>query len=183
MIDVKIEITNGRYLSSIQRDDKEALIEHLKAKEIYERTALIPYPYSEADADWWINTRLEARKNLEREVVFGIRNPDGHLIGAIGAQLEEIGLHHRAEFGYWLAKPYWGQGITTDAVRVFIRYAFSELKLSKLTADVFAFNTASARVLEKNGFQKEGYLRQHYFKDGKFIDAIAYGLLKQDLRS
>src|SRR5215467_11607610 len=102
----KIHVRDGTYLSSIGLDDKEALIEHLKAKEIYERTALIPYPYSEADADWWINTRLEATKNLEKEVVFAIRNPDGELIGAIGAQLDEIGLYHRAEFGYWLAKPY-----------------------------------------------------------------------------
>jgi len=178
----KIHVREGTYLSSIGLSDKLALIEHLKEREIYERTALIPYPYSEADADWWINTRLEARKNLDKEVVFAIRGSDGELIGAVGAQLDDIGLTHRAEFGYWLAKPYWGHGIMTDAVAAFVEYAFRELMLSKLTADVFAFNTASARVLEKNGFQKEGYLRQHYFKDGHFIDAIAYGLLKDECR-
>ncbi|MGH9880451.1 MAG: GNAT family N-acetyltransferase, partial [Pyrinomonadaceae bacterium] len=90
---------------------------------------------------------------------------------------------HRVEFGYWLARPYWGQGIMTDAVRVFVRYAFSELGLLRLTAHVFESNIASARVLEKNGFKLEGHLREHFIKDGKLIDVRFYGLLKEDLAS
>lgn len=89
---------------------------------------------------------------------------------------------HRAEIGYWLARPFWGQGIMTDAVRAFVRYAFSELELLRLTAHVFENNVASSRVLEKNGFLLEGKLREHFFKDGNFLDARLYGLLKHDVR-
>ena len=69
----------------------------------------------------------------------------------------------------------------TDVVRAYVDYAFRELKLKRLTAHTFAFNLASARVLEKNGFKLEGRLRKHLLKDGKLIDARFYGLLKEDL--
>jgi len=68
----------------------------------------------------------------------------------------------------------------TDAVRVYVRYAFTELNLLKLTAHVFAENLASARVLEKNSFKLEGKLRQHFLKDSRLLDALSYGLLKED---
>jgi ribosomal-protein-alanine N-acetyltransferase len=69
----------------------------------------------------------------------------------------------------------------TDAVKTYVHYAFAELELLRLTAHVFAFNLASARVLEKNGFKLEGHLRKHFCKDGNLIDANLYGLLKEDL--
>jgi RimJ/RimL family protein N-acetyltransferase len=50
--------------------------------------------------------------------------------------------------------------------------------LAKITAHVFAFNTASARVLEKCGFVQEGHLRNHHQKDGNLIDARLYALLR-----
>ena len=69
----------------------------------------------------------------------------------------------------------------TDAVRTYVTYAFSELRLLRLTAHVFEFNVGSARVLEKNGFKLEGRLRKHLRKDDKLLDARIYGLLKEDL--
>jgi ribosomal-protein-alanine N-acetyltransferase len=66
----------------------------------------------------------------------------------------------------------------TAAVRAACTLAFSELNLAKLTAHVFPGNGASARALEKCGFEREGYLRQHFVKEGKYLDGIAFGLLK-----
>ena len=82
------------------------------------------------------------------------------------------------EIGYWLAKPFWGRGIMTAVVRTLCDYAFAEFGLVKISAHVFANNPASARVLEKCGFVREGLLRRHYHKDGQYFDGLALGLLK-----
>ena len=62
----------------------------------------------------------------------------------------------------------------TDVIRTACDFAIAQWKLVRITAHVFDFNVASARVLEKNGFEYEGLLRKHHFKDGKFIDAKLY---------
>ncbi len=168
------------YLSPIRDADKSAMLEYLSTNDVQLTTLHIPYPYSEADADAWITKRKEHAQRAGKEVSFAIREASGKMIGAVGADSFEPGTTHRAEIGYWLAKPYWGQGIMTDVVGAYIRYAFDELKLVKLVAHVFEFNAGSARVLEKNGFKFEGRLRKHYQKNGELFDARAYGLLKED---
>ena len=80
--------------------------------------------------------------------------------------------------GYWLAKPLWGRGIMTAVVQRLCQHAFEEFGLVKITAHVFSHNTASARALEKCGFQEEGFLRKHFLKDGRFLDARLLALLK-----
>ena len=179
---LKIKVREGIYLSSIQPTDKSALLEYLHTRDVYNTTLSIPHPYLEADAESWIQKRIEHTKRLDKEISFAIRNAEDKLIGGIGAIAIEPGSSHRAEIGYWLAKPFWGQGIMTDAVRAYAGYAFNELQLLRLTARTFEFNVGSARVLEKNGFKLEGYLRKHLMKDGKLLDARVYGLLKEDLQ-
>ena len=68
----------------------------------------------------------------------------------------------------------------TAVVRRACDFAFNNWGLVKIAAHVFAFNVASARVLEKCGFEQEGYLRQHVLKGGIYVDRKAYGLLRQD---
>ena len=92
---------------------------------------------------------------------WAIRNAEDHLIGGCGFNDFQMGKSHRAEIGYWLAKPFWGQGIMTAVVRRACQYAFEEFGLVKIIAHVNATNPASARVLEKCGFEQEGYLKKH----------------------
>ena len=66
----------------------------------------------------------------------------------------------------------------TAVVQRVCQHAFEEFGLVKITAHVFAHNPASARVLEKCGFQQEGFLRHHFLKDGQFLEARLFGLLK-----
>jgi len=75
------------------------------------------------------------------------------------------------------AKPFWRRGIMTAVVQAVCRHAFVNLGLAKIVAHTSPFNHASARVLERCGFESQGYLQRHYPKVGKFIDAKAYGLL------
>ena len=182
MSQLRINVREGIYLSRVKLADKPALVEHLRTREIHDTTLTIPYPYSRADADWWIKKRIEHTRKQGKESTFAIRDA-GKLIGVVGADNSEVGTAaHRAEIGYWLAKPYWGHGLTTDAVRAFVSYAFDKLQVLRLTAQVFEFNLASARVLEKNGFTLEGRLREHLCKEGRLIDVRFYGLLKDELQ-
>lgn len=167
-------IQNDFYLSEITDADKPAFIEHFKEKEIYNNTLRIPFPYTQEDADSWIEWTTTETKSLGRPINFAIRRRDGYLIGGIGFHGYDLDEPHRAELGYWLAKPYWKNGIMTEAVKSMCHYAFEELGLARLTAHVFHFNFGSARVLEKAGFQLEGYLRNHYSKDGQIFDGKLY---------
>ena len=85
-----------------------------------------------------------------------------------------------AELGYWLAEPYWGRGLMTEAVRAVTRYAFDELGLFRIEAGVFGWNVSSVRVLEKVGYSFEGRLRKQVFKDGQRVDVLLYSRLRTD---
>jgi RimJ/RimL family protein N-acetyltransferase len=167
------------HLSEFLASDKPALVEHLKEKAIYDRTLRIPYPYGEADADEWLAISARSTRQQGRPVHWAIRNQEGFLLGGCGLNGFEIGKSHLAEIGYWLAKPCWGRGIMTAVVSRVCEFAFCEFGLAKIVAHVFAENHASARVLEKCGFQQEGFLRKHHLKDGQFVDARLFALLKE----
>jgi [ribosomal protein S5]-alanine N-acetyltransferase len=100
----------------------------------------------------------------------------GSLIGSVG--FDGLTKGHRAEIGYWLAKDWWGRGIMTAVVGRACEYAFAEWKLVRITAHVFESNIASARVLEKNGFEFEGLLRKHHLKDGTFLNSRLFALVR-----
>jgi [ribosomal protein S5]-alanine N-acetyltransferase len=165
-------------LTEFRPSDKPALIEHLRDKEIYDHTLRIPYPYTEAEAEKWLGIVARTTQLQGRAVHWAIRNAEDFLIGGCGFDGFQVGESHRAEIGYWLAKAYWNQGMMTAVVRRVCQYAFEEFGLMKIIAHVFATNPASARVLEKCGFEQEGYLKKHYLKDGQLIDAKLYALLR-----
>jgi [ribosomal protein S5]-alanine N-acetyltransferase len=182
---VNLKINDSYHISDIGLQDKPAYLEHLQEKQIYLQTLAIPYPYTPADADWWINHNIEATKKQDgRSVNWAIRrSSDDYLVGGIGFHDHQIGKNHRAELGYWLAKSLWNKGIMTEAVKKATEYGVKELGLKKITAHVFAFNAGSAKVLEKCGYQCEGYLRNHFKKDGKILDCKLYAFIVSDFKS
>ena len=177
---MRIEAAYGIHLTEIRRSDQDALIEYLNEPDIYATTVRIPFPYTPADAQEWFALVEKLTAENGQPFNWAIRDDAGKLIGDINFEREaaERSRSHRAEVGYWLAKPFWGRGIMTAVVAAACRQAVATLELTRITANVFSFNAASARVLEKCGFEQEGYLKKHYFKDGQFIDAKAYGLVK-----
>jgi ribosomal-protein-alanine N-acetyltransferase len=175
---MKLEIANGIRLTEYRRSDQYALIEFLNEPEIYARTLRIPFPYTVADAENWFDLVEKRTEQNGCPVSRAIRNEADKLIGGVGLEGPSLDRSHRAEIGYWLAKPFWGRGIMTAVVGAVCRHAVDGLRLGKITAHVFSFNDASARVLEKCGFEQEGFLRQHFLKDGQLIDVKAYGLVR-----
>jgi RimJ/RimL family protein N-acetyltransferase len=175
---MSIRITDELVLSTFEASDKNALVRHLNDYEIYRHTLRIPFPYTDVDAETWLSICAENIRQQRQPVNWAIRHAGLGLIGGIGLDGLKIGQAHRAEIGYWLARDYWARGIMSAAVERVCGHAFAEFGLEKITAHVFATNPASARVLEKCGFQQEGYLRRHYVKDGKLIDAMLFARLK-----
>lgn len=171
--DIRLEVTDGFYLSPIVRADKAAYLEHFADPEIAHNLLAIPFPYTEADADWWLD-RCEQSVGSPM-TNFALRAPSGYLIGAIGVVGALSADAHSAEFGYWLAQSYRGHGLMPRVIRTFSDYAFQQLRIHRLFATPFSSNLASHRALEKAGFQREGLLRHHHLKQGIYLDAIVYG--------
>lgn len=86
----------------------------------------------------------------------------------------------RAEMGYSLAAAAWGLGFMHEALSTLVGYAFGELDLHRIEADIDPRNTGSARSLERLGFQREGLLRQRWIVAGEVSDTAFYGLLRSE---
>jgi ribosomal-protein-alanine N-acetyltransferase len=115
---------------------------------------------AEGRACYWI---------VEREV-------DGEVVGL--CDISEIDRRHRrAEVGYMLAEPFWGQGYGSEAMAAVVEHARGELDLKRLTARVHLGNVASIALLKKLGFEQEGILRGFVERDGARRDCALFGLL------
>jgi [ribosomal protein S5]-alanine N-acetyltransferase len=179
MSEFKIILDNGFSISNFMQGDQNFLIQYLAEKEIYNNTLAIPYPYTQADADWWIDFNLKRyAENKGMSCNWALRDQENKLIGGIGFMDYVVGQSHKAELGYWLAKPYWGLGIMPNAVKRVCEFGFNKLGLVRITAHVFEFNQRSSSVLEKSGFLLEGVLKKNYKKDGKIFDARLYSLIR-----
>jgi RimJ/RimL family protein N-acetyltransferase len=77
-------------------------------------------------------------------------------------------------------REYWGKGYGTDAVRVILRYVFTELNLRRVTLGVFAYNSRAIKSYEKAGFKVEGRLRQYIARDGQRSDMVVMGVLREE---
>lgn len=83
--------------------------------------------------------------------------------------------------GYYLAEAYWGKGIATEAVHTIVKYLFEEVVINRIQAEVMPLNEPSKKVLLKNGFLKEGLIRQASLWSGKgIVDLEIYSYLKED---
>jgi [ribosomal protein S5]-alanine N-acetyltransferase len=86
----------------------------------------------------------------------------------------------RAELGFVLGSPAWGQGYMTEALVAFLNHGFRDLDLNRVEADTDPRNLASIKTLERLGFVREGLLRERWITSGQKSDAALYGLLESD---
>ena len=134
----------------------------------------MPHPYTLEDAEIYVRERVENPDKL----MFCIE-VEGEAVGGIGLHPGQDVNRLTAELGYWLGEAYWGRGIATAAVRAVVRHGFDTLPLNRIEAYVYANNPASARVLEKTGFEYEGRLRRSVIKDGQVLDSLLYARLRE----
>lgn len=137
----------------------------------------LPYPYTEDNAREFIRAMLHADKHT----VFAFAvTADDRTVGSIGV-FRQTNIHvHTAEMGYYIAEPFWGRGLGTDAVKQASRWVFENTDILRIFAEPFAYNLASCRILEKNGFLCEGTLRSNAVKNGRVMDMKMYSLVKDE---
>jgi [ribosomal protein S5]-alanine N-acetyltransferase len=161
-------------LTEVRESDPPSLVKYLNDVEINQNTLLIPYPYTLADGDFFVNLCREREQKYGHIVNWAIRNSDGEMIGGIGRLMKsDMGSTHKDEFGYWMAEPYRGQGLMTEVVRIFSDY-WLQHGLMRMEAVIFPHNIASMRVVEKAGFDREAYCKMYHYKNGEPIDGIMY---------
>ena len=91
--------------------------------------------------------------------------------------------HYRAEIGYVLHPDYWRKGIMSEVLQTVLKFGFETLKFHSIEANVNPENAASIRLLEKQGFVREGYFRENYYYRGQFLDSAIYSLLEKDFKN
>ncbi|MFP7169564.1 GNAT family N-acetyltransferase [Terribacillus halophilus] len=106
---------------------------------------------------------------------------EGRFLGTIG--LHQVNRsNRRAEIGYELHPDHWKKGFASEAMEAVLGYCFHELDLLRIGAMVYPENEASAALLEKHGFMKEGLLHSYYYHGGEAHDANVYALLREGWR-
>jgi len=161
--------------------DIPTLLPLIGAREVAATTLRIPHPYTESDArDFIAATQRDVSISNEWRLAIAIRESDA-LCGGVGLRLEPD--HSRAELGYWIGVPHWGNGYATEAAQALMKYGFDSLHLHRIFASHVAGNIASARVLQKIGMRYEGCHRAHILKWGEFLDLEMYGMLASDSAS
>lgn len=131
---------------------------------------------------FWENEEkwLEQKTQDSHSLILAVETKQGKHIGNIS--LENIDWISRSAVGGIMIgdKQEWNQGYATEAEKLFLAHAFRSLNLNRICAHIVADNIGSIKAAEKAGFQKEGLLREHFFKNNRYCDVMAVGILKKD---
>ena len=157
--------------------DDAASVQRLAADQRVANTTIhIPHPYPDGVAESWIKQHSQTFEAGTVVTFAVVLREQGDLVGTVSF-LDLSALHARAELGYWIGVPYWGNGYCTEAVECLIRFAQEHLAVTRIVARCFARNHASARVMEKAGLTQEGRLVAHILKNAQYEDMLLYGLV------
>ena len=164
-------------LRPFRMDDAAAVARHANNRKIAERLRdRFPHPYTLDDAKRFLLAVTKRDENAQ-EFVLAI-DIEGEAIGAIGVILGSDIERVSGELGYWLSEEFWGRGIVTAAIGEFAPWAMERFHLTRLHANTFHDNPASACVLEKAGFIKESVKRRAAIKYGEIKDLNVYVMLR-----
>lgn len=128
---------------------------------------------------------LEACREMAEQgtgMRLAVEDVDGGFLGWVALNDWEPE-HRKASIGYMYRPSAWGHGYATEAARALLTWAFDTLDLNRVQGDVDTRHPASARVLEKLGFVREGTLREDCVVDGVVSDTWVHGLLRRDWRA
>lgn len=153
--------------------DAESLQRHANDAEVARALSdRFPHPYGADDAAWFLASELSSpAEALAIEI-------DGAAVGGVGVRRGSDVHRLTGEIGYWLGRAYWGRGLMTHIVPVWCAHLFATQSFARLQANVYSINPASARVLEKCGFVREGTCRDAVVKRGGLLDAWIYATLR-----
>jgi len=161
-------------LRPFEASDIESLMEYANNPKIAANlTNQFPHPYTRESGVAFIKMATE----LNPTNIFAI-DINGKASGGIGLHAQKDIHIKNAELGYWLAEPFWGQGIMTKAVIHMVDYGFKNLDINRIYARPFGTNIASQKVLKNAGFVLEGKFKNTIYKNGKYLDELIYAVRK-----
>ena len=165
-------------LRALRDSDAEALFEIFSDEEVARFWSSPPWT-EPAQADELLES---VRRGLDTKTLWqwGVcAAPEDKVVGT--CTLWQIDAENqRAEIGFALSRAVWGRGLMIDALTLLLDFSFSDLGLRRMEADVDPENVASIGLLERLGFQREGYLRERWCVGGKVTDSVILGLLGRE---
>lgn len=138
----------------------------------------VPYPYPEGLAERWIRMTRDKLRQGDDYTLAVARPADDALMGTVQLKIGDYA--KGAEVGYWLGRPYWGQGYATEAVRRLVLLAFNRLGLHRVWAAALVENRASERVLEKAGMRSQGVGEYNFPARGGMRQVNYFALTREE---
>jgi ribosomal-protein-alanine N-acetyltransferase len=137
-------------------------------------------PWKDRQAATRLLTEIRNAFKNRQSIDWGIaRQTDNKLVGTVTLFHLESN-NYRAEIGFALGRAYWGNGYAQETLQALLAYAFHELGLHRIEADVEPRNAASIKLLRRLGFREEGYLRERWLVNGEVQNSLLYGLLRKE---
>ena len=166
-------------LRALEEEDAYELIKYVNDIEILQYLTLYRPLSLQDELEFIRRVREEMKQN--RSFSFAIVDKEANkLIGTIGLHNVDW-ISRNAELGIAIwKKEYWGRGYGTDAMKLLLYYGFTFLNLHRIWLRVYSFNKRAIRAYEKIGFKMEGTLREHVFKNGRYLDIHIMGILKYE---
>jgi len=164
-------------LRSWEKEDLGSLVKYADNLNIARNmTDRFPHPYSEKDGRGFI----EFATTDDSAHIFAIE-VDGEAAGGIGIHFQHDIYRKNAELGYWLGEPFWGHGIISRAIQQVVDFTFqNDNEIDRIFARPFGSNTASQKVLEKNGFSLEARFVKTLIKNGGLQDELVYAICREN---
>lgn len=174
--EIELQLEDVRLVPLREADVGDAYVRWLNNPEVTAETEIPCGTWTIESARQYVADAIVA----ENAMMWGIHVPDGGHIGNI--RLSAINRDHaRASIAILIGeKSFWGRGISAKAITLVRDFAFSQLKLHKVYAGIYATNIASKRTFEKAGFIVDAQLRDHAFHNGRFIDVWQLAVFNPD---
>ncbi|WP_404457252.1 GNAT family N-acetyltransferase [Oceanobacillus kapialis] len=172
--------TERLILRKVMKTDAASMLTYLSDKDVMEYYGLEPFKTEEealSEVAWYDEIFTEGIGIRWGITLKGLDK----VIGTCGF-LNMVKQHSRTQIGYELDKQYWGKGIAREAMEAVLRYGFYEMKLHRIEALIEPPNTSSIKLVERNGFMREGLLRDYEFNGKTFDDLYMYSLLRRDYK-
>ncbi|MDQ7863805.1 GNAT family protein [Peribacillus frigoritolerans] len=172
--------TKRLILREVTLEDAGDMFKYLSDTDVVKPMGLDPFETVNDvwDEIKWYESIFEKRfRELDGEITL---KDSGKVIGSCGF-LNMVTKHHRAEIGYELSKDHWGKGIVSEALEAVVMYGYRHFHLERIEALIEPDNHPSQKLVEKQGFRREGLLRHYEYTRGKFDDLYMYSLIKEDL--
>lgn len=170
------------YLRALKEDDARALYD----LRVRNREFLRPYEPIQPDDHFTLTAQRQVIEKAETNwssgagYGFGVFLTASHdLVGRVSLSNVVRGAWQSCTLGYWLDQSHNGRGYMTQAVRLAVAFAMTEVQLHRVQAGVMPRNVASTRVVEKSGFRYEGLAPYYLNINGAWEDHLIYSITRE----